>query len=150
MTENDMISEAWIKKIAEEMQDQYNKERVLICEMAKVADLDGYKLVIWPNDEGMIPHFHIIKGRNPNNPEFDACIKFLEPSYYPHGGHHTDRLSSQEIKKLVNLLNSKDIYALTEQTIWQTLMIEWNRNDNRQKIDLKTEMPDYRHIIYPQ
>ena len=67
MTENDMISVAWIKEIAEEMQNQYNKEHGLICEMAKVADLDGYKLVIWPNDEGMIPHFHIIKGRNPNN-----------------------------------------------------------------------------------
>ncbi len=137
----------WIRNMADSMRKQDELENGLLCEMAKVADFNGYRLVIWTNDEGEIPHFHIMTGKNPNNPEFDSCIKFNVSEYYPHGGKHTDKLPHNQLKNLIGLLNSQDPY--TSDTVWKILLAEWNRNDNRVKIPMDTPMPDYRHIVYP-
>ena len=119
-----------------------------VCEMAKVADFRGYKLWVWTNDEGQIPHFHIIKGK-PTAPTFDACVQFKVAEYYPHGGKHTDKLPRNHLKDFVSLLKSQDPYALGTQSIWQTLIIEWNRNDNKVQVPATTPMPDFMHIVYP-
>ncbi len=119
-----------------------------VCEMAKVADFRGYKLWVWTNDEGQIPHFHIIKGK-PTAPTFDACVQFKVAEYYPHGGKHTDKLPRNHLKDFVALLKSQDPYALGTQSIWQTLIIEWNRNDNKVQVPVTTPMPDFMHIVYP-
>lgn len=114
-----------------------------LCEMAKVADFNGYKLVVWTNDEGATPHFHVMAGKDLRHPEFDACVKFRVAEYYPHDGTHTDRLPDGQAKAMVDLLKSRDPFAIGEQTVWQTLLVEWNRNDNREKISVDTPMPDY-------
>lgn len=121
----------------------------LVCEMAKVADFDGYKLWIWTNDEGKIPHFHVIKG-NPLAPSFDSCIKFKVSEYFPHGGRHKDKLPRNHLKDLVELLKSQDPYAIGQQTIWQALIIEWNRNDNKEQVSPFAPIPDFMHIVYPK
>lgn len=119
-----------------------------VCEMAKVADFRGYKLWVWTNDEGQIPHFYIIKGK-PTAPTFDACVQFKVAEYYPHGGRHTDKLPHNHLKDFVELLKSQDPFALGSQSIWQTLIIEWNRNDNKVQVPVTTPMPDFMHIVYP-
>ena len=133
-------------ELVEIVDDEQAIQEGLLLEMAQVADFNGYKLIIWTNDEGKIPHFHVVKGKKPSVPDFDCCIKFQCAEYYPYGGKHTDRLPRNQLKKFIELLNSKDKYDETH-TVWESLIIEWNRNNNRTRIPSNITMPDYMHIV---
>lgn len=135
-----------IRKWAEIVERQETEEKgQLLCEMSRVATFDGYNLIVWPDDKGQIPHFHVSRG-NPVHPDFDCCIKYLTAEYFPHSGH-VDRLSRNELKDLVKLLQSKDKAAGEEYTVWKTLINHWNTNNDRRMVPWNTEMPDYIHIV---
>lgn len=143
-TKNEHIEE-WAK-IVEAQEAEEKGQLQLLCEMSKVAEFNGYNLIVWTNDEGQEPHFHVTKGRNPTAPDFDCCIKFGSAEYFPHSGH-CDKMPRKHLKDLVALLKSNDEDAVGNQTFWQSLIGDWNRNNNRRKIPLTTEMPDYIHIV---
>jgi len=118
-------------------------------EMDIVADSDGYTILVWANDAGEVPHFHVIRGEDRLKPDFEACIKIQSAEYYLHGGQHTDRLSEDVLERLVRLLESKDMDSGGKMTVWQWLVGAWNRNNKTRRIPVTTAMPDYRHMGFP-
>lgn len=119
-------------------------------EMAKVATFGDYTILVWASDTGEIPHFHVIRGRDLLRPEFEACLKIQSAEYYPHGRSHDGRLSEKLLEELVALLQSKDQDLWGNQTLWQALIGDWNRNNEERKVPLTTTMPDYRQLVLPQ
>lgn len=76
-----------------------------LLEMAACGNIDGLYLLIWTNDPGWIPHFHIFDNPNPKKATFDACLKLETAEYFKHG-QHIDILNGKQMKKLVQLLNT--------------------------------------------
>lgn len=114
-----------------------------LLEMAACGNIDGLYLVIWTNDAGWIPHFHIFNNPNPKKATFDACLKLETPEYFKHG-HHTDVLNSKQMKSLIKLLNTKMETGITR---WQNLISNWNDNNSNQTIPYDTPIPDYLSLI---
>ena len=111
----------------------------VLIEMARIGHVGDYDIIIWPNEGGYTPHFHLVDS-NSRGQNFHTCIRLDEPSYF----HHTckeDVLNSKQKKMLVNFLQSIDEYSDT--SYWKTILIEWNRNSSNKKLDINSEMPDY-------
>lgn len=87
------------------------------------------------NNEGNIPHFHIKKvGKQ------DCCIKILTNEYFIHPKHSTT-LSRNELKLLIDFLNSKE----NNETYWSLIIKEWNKQSNI-KVNINTKIPNYMNI----
>lgn len=110
-----------------------------VLEMAACGNAHGMYLVVWTNDSGWIPHFHIFNNQNPNKATFNACLKLETPEYFKHV-HHTDVLNSKQLKQLVKLLQKEIKPGLTH---WQQLIISWNMNNSKSEIPFDMPMPDY-------
>ena len=74
-----MFDDDWINPF-----DPLNEQ--WLAEMAKVGKLNNeYDVVIWPKDNGEIPHFHIWDS-NTRGDKFHTCIKIEKPEYFHHTG----------------------------------------------------------------
>lgn len=118
---------------------QLNKKQGLI-EMAKIGEIKNYTIIVWTNDSGNIPHFHIVDSNTLGN-QFHTCIQIERPEYFHHTGKE-DVLNSKERKELVRFFQSSDPDKMFN-TNWDVLLYEWNKNNNRKKISKDVEMPDY-------
>lgn len=150
MTENNMINEEWIKEIAEEMQNQYNKEHGLICEMARVGYFfrDQYEVYVNTNDPGNEPHFHI-RDTSTQGDEFHTCIKIKEAMYFHHDGKE-DNLNTHQRKSLHEFLQSKpskQYKRISFPTNWDKVIYEWNENNSGMIVDEDQAIPDYTNIV---
>ena len=114
-----------------------------VFEMAACGNTHGMYLVVWTNDSGWIPHFHIFNNPNPSKATFDACLKLETPEYFKHE-QHTDVLNSKQMKHLVELLQKEIKPGLT---YWQQLIISWNMNNSKSEIPYDMQMPDYNSLI---
>lgn len=114
-----------------------------LLEMAACGNIDGLYLVIWTNDPGWIPNFHIFDNPNPKKATFDACLKLETPEYFKHG-QHTDILNSKQMRKLIKLLNME---IRPDRTYWDVLIENWNLNNSNQTIPYDTPIPDYMSLI---
>ena len=122
---------------------KYNENEEL-WEMAKCGETeDGLVLIIWTNDPGWIPHFHILNNSNPKKATFDACLKIETPEYFKHG-HHTDILNSKQMKHVIKLLNTIIPTGITR---WQHLISNWNDNNSEQTVPYDLPIPDYMSLI---
>lgn len=112
-----------------------------LLEFAKIGTLTKkcYDIIVWTNDSGNIPHFHIIDSNTQGN-IFNSCIRIDKAEYFNHEGK-TDKLNSQLRKDLVNFLLSTDEDLGISN--WILLVSEWNRNNSNIKININTQMPDY-------
>lgn len=110
-----------------------------LYEMASCGNTDGLYLVVWTNDAGWIPHFHIFNNSNPKKTTFDACLKIETPEYFKHG-QHTDILNSKQVKQIMKLLKSEKEPGLTW---WKYLISTWNANNSKAEIPTDLPMPDY-------
>lgn len=112
-----------------------------LLEFAKIGTLTKkcYDIIVWTNDSGNIPHFHIIDSNTRGN-IFNSCIRIDKAEYFNHEGK-TDKLNSQLRKDLVNFLLSTD--EDLEISNWILLISEWNRNNSNIKISINSQMPDY-------
>ena len=137
-------------KTSEEMgkKREVSGKRPPLLEMSKLATFSGHNLIVWTDDEVQEPHFHVTQGRDFSAPNMDCCIKIGAAEYLPHHGH-CDQLSQNHLAELVKLLKSKDEDSTGEQTFWQSLLGDWNRNNPRRKVPLTTQMPDYLHMGFP-
>lgn len=115
-----------------------------LSEMAAVGNFNGMYLVIFTNDAGNIPHFHIFNNQNPACATFDACIKLETPEYFKHSSH-TDILNSKQIKKLIKFLKS-DIHP--GRTYWDVLLEAWNLNNSQYSVPYDMQMPDYNYLKF--
>ena len=58
---------------------------MILNEMARIGYIDDLELIIWTDDPGNIPHFHIRDKETKGN-NFHCCIRLDEPSYFKHQG----------------------------------------------------------------
>ena len=110
-----------------------------INEMAQIGIMDNkFVIVVWTNDPGNIPHFHIMDKATRGN-EFHTCVKIELPEYFEHTGKE-DKLNSKQRKALVDFFNSTDKWG---ENNWIVLLKEWERNNSNYEIGLDVKMPDY-------
>jgi len=106
-------------------------------EMARIGKLGNYDVVVYTDDAGMIPHFHILS----KDKIFDCCIK-IETAEYFHHNRHNDVLNSKERKDLMALLQSKS--KRFNMTNWEYLLKLWNDNNSDVEVSEDLPLPDYR------
>lgn len=122
----------------------YNQDREYeLWEMASCGHVNGLYLVIYSNDAGNIPHFHVYNNQNPKKSTLDACLKLETPEYFKHG-HHVDILNSKQIRTLIKFLKSEMYPGMT---YWQQLINNWNLNNSLYDIPHNMKMPDYMSLI---
>jgi hypothetical protein len=121
------------------------REEQLITEMARVGYLKDYEIIVWTNDGGNIPHFHIID-RETRGEKFHTCIQYKVPEYFHHTGKE-DILNNREIKELINFFNKQCDSKKFNVTNWELAVFLWNKNNSTQNLDEEnTPMPDYLHL----
>lgn len=116
--------------------DKYEGE---LFEMAACGYTEGMYLVIFTNDGGWVPHFHVFNNQNPKKTTVNACLKLETPEYFKHG-NHTDILNAKQVKQLVKFLKSE---MRPDMTWWQHLVDTWNSNNSKQELPYNLPMPDY-------
>lgn len=120
---------------------EYINEELLL-EMAQIGVLDNkYVIVVWTNDPGNIPHFHIMdkvtRGSN-----FHTCIKIESAEYFHHTGKEA-KLNAKQKKELMKFLNDTDKWG---ENNWIVLLKEWDRNNSHTSININTPMPNYNEL----
>lgn len=124
--------------------DEYTLENG-IFEMACCGHtIDGLFIIVFTNDPGNIPHFHVFNNQNPKKTTLNACIKIETPEYFKHG-NHTDILNGKQMKSLIKFLNSK---RKENKTWWQHLLELWNDNNSNYEIPEDLPIPDYISLIH--
>lgn len=123
---------------------QYSNDIEELWEMAKCGETDdGLYIIIFSNDGGWIPHFHVFNNQNPNKATFDACLKIETPEYFKHGSH-TDILNNKQMKSIVDFLQGNDEDGDSN---WKYIIKTWNKNNSKQNIPINTPIPDYMSLI---
>jgi hypothetical protein len=110
----------------------------VVNEMAQIGTFSKYTIIVWTNDPGNIPRFHIVDSST-RGEKFHTCLKIESPEYFHHSGKE-DILNNKERKELLKFLNSKDKWG--EQN-WIVLLKEWDRNNSNSYIDINQVIPDY-------
>lgn len=114
-----------------------------LSEMAACGNTNGLYIVIFTNDGGWIPHFHVFNNQNPKKSTIDVCLKIETPEYFKHD-HHVDILNSKQIKQIIDFLNSERKPGITW---WEHLIEIWNDNNSNSEIPEDLNMPDYTTLI---
>lgn len=127
-----------MKTLQETINFSLEKDNNMLLEMAQIGTFGKYTIIVWTNDPGNIPHFHVIDSATRGN-SFNTCIKIESAEYFHHEGKE-DTLNTKERKELLKFLNSKDKWG--EQN-WVVLLKEWERNNSKTSIDINLPIPDY-------
>lgn len=114
---------------------------MILNEMARIGYIDDLELIIWTDDPGNIPHFHIRDKETKGN-NFHCCIRLDEPSYFKHQGK-MDVLNTKQKKKLINFLNSSSKMGNFEVKNWDKIIAYWNDNNSSVILPDDYPMPDY-------
>ena len=113
-----------------------------LMEMARVGQYKNYEVIIWTNDNGKVPHFHL-RDSNTHGEEFHTCICINEAKYFLHTGKE-DKLNAKGRRELSDFLNSKSNAKRFESfTNWQIVLTLWNMNNSDVLVDEDLVMPDY-------
>lgn len=147
---NEKQEEKWIRDMAEAMQRQYESERGLLCEMARVGYFfrDQYEVYIHTDDPGNEPHFHI-RDVSTRGEEFHTCVKIKEAMYFHHDGKEGN-LNTHQRKSLMDFLQSspsKQYKRIDFPTNWDKVIYEWNENNSKTLVDEEQAIPDYTNIV---
>lgn len=121
-------------------------------EMAQIGLFDQYLLYVYGEAkhssaygrEGPVAHFHLLKG-NPDSPRWETCIKLSSAEYFHHDGKE-GILNSKQKKQLIEFLNTAN-EDLPQITNWQSVVVAWNQNNPRWRIDRDTPLPDYSLLL---
>ena len=111
---------------------------------SELVQRTDYEIVVWTNDPGQIPHFHI-RDANARGKHFDSCIRLDCADYFVHGAHRR-KLNSAERKALVAFLASVSPKNKQGSTNWRRVVDEWNRNNSTRTIPVDQTMPNYRTL----
>ena len=113
----------------------------MLLEMAQIGTFNKYTIIVWTNDSGNIPHFHIVDSST-RGEEFHTCIKIEKPEYFHHTGK-VDVLNSKERKSLVDFLKNPIDEDISN---WEFLIMSWKSNNLNKNLSKKLPMPDYTNI----
>ena len=121
-----------------QMNENHLQSKMLL-EMAKVGPLnDELVMLIWTNDGGNIPHFHIVDKATMGN-EFHTCVKIMSAEYLHYTGKE-DVLNSKQKKTLMKFFTMSDKWG---DNYWDIVLQEWNRNSSKIEVDRNFPTPDY-------
>jgi hypothetical protein len=110
----------------------------MLMEMATIGYIGKFKIIVWSNEGGNIPHFHIVDISTLGQ-SFHTCVKIESPEYFHHE-EKTDTLNSKQRKSLVDFLNK----PFDEDTSnWEYLIMTWNINCSGKRLSKKMSIPDY-------
>lgn len=110
-----------------------------LYEMARIGNTsDNIEIHIY-GKEGHIPHFHFYDKKTNRM----GCIRLDKPEYFSHGKRYTDKLTSKEIKNLIDFLNEE--HKALPITNWKYLVVLWNDNNPNYSIDI-LPMPNYTEL----
>lgn len=123
--------------------DYLKDNKQVIEEMARLGYIDGFEIVVFTDDSGNKPHFHIRDGAT-RGQDFHTCIEIKHPRYFHHTGKE-DVLNSKMKRKLVAFFSAPS-EDFEEMSNWQVLLRMWNSNNSTMKVLPTQEMPDYRKL----
>ncbi len=129
---NEFVNDGTLSEKTFEINDE------MLMEMATIGYVGKFKIIVWSNEGGNIPHFHIVDtstlGRS-----FHTCVKIEVPEYFHHEGK-TGTLNSSQRKALVDFLKK----PFDEDTSnWEYLIMTWNINGSGKRLSKKMPIPDY-------
>ena len=135
-----------IKTIDEFLSNDNNDNMLL--EMARVGFISQspvLEIYVHTDDPGNIPHFHIrdYKKGGKSGTEFHTCIEYQTNKYFHYTGKE-DVLNSKLRKMLCDFLKRTE--EDEDESNWNILIKEWNRNNSNAKIPTNLPMPDYTTI----
>ena len=111
-----------------------------LFEMAQVGRInDRYAICIF-DDEGPVPHLHILDIQTKGN-EFNCCVRLDEPEYFRHG-KKKDKLNSRLKKEFI--LFMMETNKEFEISNYDVIVKLWNTNNPSFRID--PNMPDYNKL----
>ena len=113
-------------------------------EMARIGSYDEVEVVVFTNDPGKIPHFHI-RDIVTRGSIFHSCVRIDKAEYFKHT-EKEDILNSKDKKDLVKFLKEKTNSKIFIGTNWQLLLYMWNLNNSDVIIDEDTAMPEYNNL----
>lgn len=124
----------------------------MMIRMGRICSLnDTLDIVIFWNDCGKVPHFHIID-RATYGGVFHTCVKLESPEYYHYTGedyeyfHHDGEeglLTSEQCQLLIDALNEDPHEGWTN---WKFLLHTWNINNPDKVVDVRMAIPDYTQL----
>lgn len=123
--------------------DYLNENKQVIEEMARLGYIDGFEIIVFTDDSGNKPHFHI-RDAATRGQDFHTCIEIKHPRYFHHTGKE-DILNSKMKRKLIEFFEtaSEDFEKMNN---WQVMLRMWNSNNSKMKVMPNQEMPDYRTL----
>ncbi len=123
--------------------DYLKENKQVIEEMARLGYIDGFEIIVFTDDAGNKPHFHI-RDAATRGQSFHSCIEIRHPRYFRHTGKE-DVLNGKMKRKLLEFFatQNEDFEGLTN---WQVLLRMWNSNNSTMKVLPTQEMPDYRKL----
>lgn len=120
---------------------QFNVGTQPLLEMARIGYVDDLELIVWTDDPGDIPHFHL-RDRATRGKKFHACVRIDKPEYFKHAGKE-DTLNSTQKKNLVSFLTSEVAFGNIKITNWEKVIMYWNDNNSAVILDSDIAMPNY-------
>lgn len=122
---------------------------------SKVGNFSNYIIKVNSNDNGKIPHFHLVDSTTQGN-LFHTCIQLEKNNYFLHEGK-MDILSSVSDRKKLNEFMCKEPVSVPKEvkkykdyitSNWLLTCFLWNvQNERGRFIDLlKTKQPNYTTI----
>lgn len=133
-----------IKKFDEYVEGRVNEvvssnihEDDMLLEMAKIGNMNSqFEVHVWSNDPGYVPHFHVWN----KDKTFHTCVEIKRAKYFHHTGKESV-FNAKQRKELYEFLNTYD--KESEMTFWKYLLITWNKNNSKIKVDTKQDIPNY-------
>lgn len=102
---------------------------------------DTFEVYVYPPDNSMVPHIHIMVYEGPYDKiKFQAAVKLEKPEYFPHEGKYGDKFSSKQLKAFVTFMTKvipSDNRKVMDMTNYEFSCFMWNQNDSRKKIHPK-------------
>lgn len=143
------INEEKLRQIIHSEICEYIKHKAMINEMARVGLLGEYDIVVYTDDPGFVPHFHIID-KATRGFEFDCCVKLETNEYFNHGGHE-DILSRHDRNNLYDFMLQphRNVHYRNN---YEYAVNLWNDNNSSSYVQINEDnngniiVPDYRHI----
>ena len=114
---------------------------MILQEMARIGYVDNLELIIWTDDSGNIPHFHL-RDRSTKGEKFHSCIRIDKPEYFIHTGKE-NKLNSKQKKNLMAFLQQNTTLGTATITNWDKVIMYWNDNNSDVIIDSDIPIPDY-------
>jgi hypothetical protein len=117
-----------------------------IEEMALIGSLErGYEVVVWTNDGGNVPHFHV-RDIGTHGKDFESCAEIRTNHYFLHKPNHVEM--PRNVRKMLYEFLCKPAEDGVFKTNYAYVVYEWNRNNSNMKIPFSqdAEVPDYMHM----